>query len=83
MNNIPEKYILNGIDQDIEKATQKVAEALNALDVARSVLKRVENIESEWDMEVLYNVKEVSTELAYVLAALVTWWDIAMEVPEE
>lgn len=83
MNNIPEKYILNGIAQDIETATQKVAEALNALDIARSVLKRVENIESEWDMEVLYNVKEVSTELAYVLAALVTWWDIATEVPEE
>lgn len=83
MNNIPEKYIKNGIGQDIENATQKVAEALNALDVARSVLKRVEDRAPEWDMEVRYSIEGASTELAYILAALVTWWDAAMEVPEE
>ena len=83
MNNIPEKYTKNGIDKDIEKATQKVAEALTALDVARSVLKRVENRAPEWDMEVRYNIEEVSTELAYVLAALVTWWDYVNEETEE
>jgi hypothetical protein len=79
MSNIPEKYTKNGVAEDIEYATQKVAEALNALDVARSTLKRVEHKAPEWDMEVRYNTEEASTELAYVLAALVTWWDMTVE----
>jgi hypothetical protein len=83
MSNIPEKYNKNGIADDIKYATQKVAEALNALDVARSTLQRVEHKAPEWDMEVKYNIEEVSTELAYVLAALVTWWDDIEEVSEE
>lgn len=80
MSNIPEKYIKNGVAEGIEYATQKVAEALNALDAARSILKRVEHKVPEWAMEVVYNIENGSTELAYVLAALVTWWD---EVNEE
>lgn len=83
MNNIPEKYIKNGVAEDIECATRKVAEALNALDAARSALKRVGHKTPEWDMEVRYNTEEVSTELAYVLAALVTWWDDIEEFAEE
>ena len=83
MNNIPEKYIKNGTAKDIEKATQKVAEALNALDAARFALKMVEDKTSERDMEVRYNIEAVSTELAYVLAALVTWWDALEESAEE
>lgn len=83
MTNIPEKYIKNGTAKDIEKATQKVAEALNALSVAKYALEMVENKTPDWNMEVLDNVEEVSIELAYVLAALVTWWDDENEETEE
>ena len=83
INNIPNKYINNGSSNDIEYCKENVAKALNYLSAAVERFSYLEERNPEWNMQVKYSTEQASAELAYVLAALVTWWDEVNEEPKE
>ena len=82
INNI-NKYINNGSLDDITYCKENVAKALNYLSTVAERFSYLEERNPEWNMQVKYSTEQASAELAYVLAALVTWWDDPEESAEE